>query len=33
VDHASTPWIIPSAVTTTDRRPARIPTNKHGELI
>jgi hypothetical protein len=33
VDRATTPWIIPSAAMTTDRRPARIPTNKHGELI
>jgi hypothetical protein len=32
-DRATTPWIIPSAATMTERRPAPIPTNKHAELI
>ena len=32
-DRAITPWIIPSAATMTERHPARIPTNKHGELM
>jgi hypothetical protein len=33
VDRATIPWIIPAAATMTERRPARIPTNKYGELI
>jgi hypothetical protein len=28
-DRVTTPWIIPPAATMTDRRRARIPTNKH----
>ena len=31
-DRATTPWIIPPAATMMERRPARIPTNRHGEL-
>ena len=32
-DRAITPWIIPLAATMTERRPAHIPTNNHGELM